>query len=308
MNLRHQLNTEVTGADVVVLGVRIGDPAGAVPLDSITSTTRNSLDRRTVRGDGREFELRDDGSEVEISLSTRIEEVIEGGGILRADGVALRIRDGRILEITVLKPGPDLLSIRTQRALERALGRPERTRMSRMGRVLDYPHRELTVIWDTRADRVSWLRFGADPSPARTAGRRGELVLQNGRQIEVIYLKQWSTYAGLIMGTPHRKMNEEMIAGAIRELGKNAPHYLVSPRRTPIVLRGGRRHRKYEALPGTTCVARFASIDPARDQGADGSELWIIWFQPQFAFPIEPSVQREIEAVDWESLAEDYEY
>lgn len=40
----------------------------------------------------------------------------------------------------------------------------------------------------------------------------------------------------------------------------------------------------------------------------DFSELPIVWFQSQFAFPIDETVQNRIRTIDWDKHAYDYQY
>ncbi|WP_437969802.1 hypothetical protein WMF04_11130 [Sorangium sp. So ce260] len=57
-----------------------------------------------------------------------------------------------------------------------------------------------------------------------------------------------------------------------------------------------------------TCIGRFDSRQPARDQKGDYSGLVVIWFQDEFAFPIAPVVVTQLLAIDWETHAADLEY
>ncbi len=51
----------------------------------------------------------------------------------------------------------------------------------------------------------------------------------------------------------------------------------------------------------------MTSPEPARDPLQDYSVLTVIWFQDDFAFPIDPQVLEQIRALDWEQLAQDFE-
>src|SRR5262249_22290579 len=58
------------------------------------------------------------------------------------------------------------------------------------------------------------------------------------------------------------------------------------------------------ALPRVTCIGRFRS-EPIVESPGCYSELTIIWFQSDFALPIEPSVLKEIARLDWDTIASD---
>ena len=39
----------------------------------------------------------------------------------------------------------------------------------------------------------------------------------------------------------------------------------------------------------------------------DGSQLAVVWFQQDFAMPIDPIVMEKIKALDWDAYAENYD-
>ena len=59
-------------------------------------------------------------------------------------------------------------------------------------------------------------------------------------------------------------------------------------------------------LPRIACVGRFESFEAAKDRARDGSELTIIWFQDEFAFPIDPGVREHIRAIRLGAAALDF--
>jgi hypothetical protein len=142
--------------------------------------------------------------------------------------------------------------------------------------------------------------------------RRGRSVrnirVHNGREVSVDSIRQWFTYGGLLEGLPTDRMNREMIERLLRDergTGRGDP-YLVPPPVRPISYQ---RDRPYpfgnpETLPSVTCVARLSS-SPARDQTTDVSVLTVIWFQDDFAFPIDPAVLAHLRDLVWEELATD---
>jgi len=72
-------------------------------------------------------------------------------------------------------------------------------------------------------------------------------------------------------------------------------------------------HRPYPfgepaALPHVACIARFQSYQPARDTTKDFSVLSVIWFQADFAFPIDAAMLDALSRLDWEAHAHDVEY
>jgi len=133
-----------------------------------------------------------------------------------------------------------------------------------------------------------------------------DLKLNSGRAIFLEQIFQYYTYSGLIEGQPWASLNKEKIEQATQHAEKKlwnagVPH-LIEPL---IQMRAG---YSTPSLPPVVCLADFESGQAARDPGADTSALSIVWFQDDFAFPIDPLVLNQIRAVDWENLARDCEF
>ena len=137
---------------------------------------------------------------------------------------------------------------------------------------------------------------------------RRQLQLKT-RAVSIESLNQREIYAGQIEGLPTREKNKELIASALTRLrAAGAAPYLVPPVETPIPYpRGDYPFGEPAALPRVICVASCRSPFPARDSSKDASHMTIVWFQDDYAFPIEPSVQEHLSNLEWERLAVDYE-
>jgi hypothetical protein len=61
-------------------------------------------------------------------------------------------------------------------------------------------------------------------------------------------------------------------------------------------------------LPVIRCVAQFTSAAIDRGEGYDYSGLIVIWFQVDFAFPIDSKVLAHIVSLDWERYAAGMNY
>lgn len=126
----------------------------------------------------------------------------------------------------------------------------------------------------------------------------GDITLCGGGTISCKSIRQWRTYAGLLEGLPTRQMNERDIERLLKE-ERERGWWAGEPYLVPPVVRPIEYHRKYpfgdpEALPDVTCVARYVSY-PA--------ELTVVWFQSEFAFPINPQVLEHLQGIDWGRLA-----
>jgi hypothetical protein len=139
--------------------------------------------------------------------------------------------------------------------------------------------------------------------------RSGTIKLRGGREIVLHRLTQWGTYDGLLEGLPTREMNQRTIDRILADERQRADHpaYLIRPTErlldypfdTPYSFGTPAR------VPGIVCVGEFEAHAPARDLDADCSALTIVWFQSDFALPIDKTVVVKIEAIDWDTHARD---
>jgi len=127
--------------------------------------------------------------------------------------------------------------------------------------------------------------------------------------VRLVSLRQEHIYAGMIEGLPTRKRNDakvqRIVNAALDSDGRGA--FLIRPTQTPLETVGDYPFGEPAALPVISCVGLFHSNRHARDRTKDCSDLTIIWFQDDFAFPPSEEIQRQISAVNWNSLARDRE-
>ena len=142
----------------------------------------------------------------------------------------------------------------------------------------------------------------------------GEIDLPSGRRLYLRELKQYLTYEGLLEGLPTAERNRQRLERLVAD-HRDKPYeggpYLIRPTETPIEYdRDGHSYPfgTPSALPSVTCIGRFDSLQPARDQSYDLSGLVVIWFQEEFAFPIDPAVDAQLLTIDWEAHAADFSH
>ena len=130
------------------------------------------------------------------------------------------------------------------------------------------------------------------------------LTLTSGRHVSLASLKQWRTYGGMLAGRPDAAINEAHIEDLLEE----ARRYTVAGGEPmmvqPKVTTAGRPGKEH--LPGITCIAVFESGELAREDSEPYSSLTVAWFQDAFALPIDPDVEAQVRAVDWEAAAKDW--
>jgi len=140
-----------------------------------------------------------------------------------------------------------------------------------------------------------------------------DIRLRSGRSVSLRELRQFHAYEGVLLGLPTAQENQEIIERLLtdepnRPLGGEP--YLIRPTETPIedTREEPYRYGKPATLPSIGCVGRFLSYQPARDPERQGSELVVIWFQAEFALPIDPDVWEQLLGIDWDRHAVDFDW
>lgn len=130
--------------------------------------------------------------------------------------------------------------------------------------------------------------------------------LHNGREVELLELRQWFTHEGVLEGRPSPEMNGQQLNELVRRNQREGGGVSLFLGNVEI----GRRSEAFPfgtptTLPNVTCTARFVSYKPARNQEMDCSELTLIWFQPKFW--MQPEFETAMAQIDWEADAWDYD-
>jgi hypothetical protein len=132
--------------------------------------------------------------------------------------------------------------------------------------------------------------------------KASRITLGSGREVSLCQLTQELTYAGLLEGVPNRKLNKMQVDGLVAKWRKLQPVHLVPPVETPIEWRQPWPFGSEPAkLPTVTCIGRFWS--DTFITGDHPTTLTIIWFQNEFAMPIDPAVLAKIIGLHWDALA-----
>ncbi len=129
------------------------------------------------------------------------------------------------------------------------------------------------------------------------------ITLRSGRAVAIESLTQAQTYAGWLEETPSAQDNDRIIDAAVPPRA-----VLIRPLRRAYLRNPEETHAAgAEWLPLVTCTVRLTSTQGAKGNGAQGSFLTVVWFQDEYALPIEPAVLAQISELPWESLASDQE-
>lgn len=125
--------------------------------------------------------------------------------------------------------------------------------------------------------------------------------------VSVDRLFQWKTYYGVLEGVPNHAINQQMLI-SIKEKAKRELHvntiYLIPP----IEKIKTTSTRVVATLPNITCMAELSHYQPMADQSMEYSRLGLIWFQDDYAFPIDSTIKKHVNELEWETMSEDAYY
>lgn len=137
------------------------------------------------------------------------------------------------------------------------------------------------------------------------------IIVENDKHVTVDGLHQWLTYGGLVEGIPTDIINRRILdrlKGEALRYGHTEAIHIIEPSQTELPYDGDYRFGKPMVLPSVTCIARLSHSQPARDPKKHCSQLTLVWFQNDYAFPVDPGIQEVMKQVLWAEIAEDCYY
>jgi len=138
-----------------------------------------------------------------------------------------------------------------------------------------------------------------------------KLIIEGNRQVTITMLMQSFVYAGLLEGLPNERMNQGIIAGLKNEAKKFCHQdeiYMIDPITEVIPYEGAYRAGAPIALPPICCIALLQHYGPIRDMSNDGAALGLIWFQREYAFPIDAGILETIKTIPFSKLCKEFGY
>lgn len=156
------------------------------------------------------------------------------------------------------------------------------------------------------------------------------ITLNSGREINMQRIDQSLTYAHILEGTPYgpnfsgtvnlhldwakqKYPNRKIIViePRLRPLGIPEDE-LQKLRKPPQVDESDAFSRIAENRPapvsiGSVCCRALFESEALSEDTWGGSELFVIWFQDGFAMPIDPVVVEQIQNIDWDNTAQDFD-
>ena len=140
---------------------------------------------------------------------------------------------------------------------------------------------------------------------------KSKLVIESDKEVVVKSFYQWETYGGLLEGLPNDNMNRRIIE-ITKDRAKDFVFmeeiYLIEPKEAPIHYEGKYPFGTPAALPGITCVAELWYNDVFRDKEKMFSSLCIIWFQEDYAFPIDEEIIEKINGIPYSQICGEFDY
>jgi hypothetical protein len=137
-----------------------------------------------------------------------------------------------------------------------------------------------------------------------------KLIIEGDNEISIQKITQWAIYSGLLEGMPTTRMNKQILEDSEREAKKMCGFnnvYVIIPQETPIPYEGKYQFGNPASLPGVICIAILRSAFAFRDKTKDISMLGLVWFQKDYAFPIEPDILNKIKAIPFSTLCVEFE-
>jgi hypothetical protein len=121
------------------------------------------------------------------------------------------------------------------------------------------------------------------------------ITCAHGVRAHLIELEQHGTYEGLLDGGPTHRVNEMLLENATLFSGR-IPTYVVRPPERLAETRFVGPHGPILFMPSRQCRGQFES---------GGYRLNIVWFQDDWAPPMNPAVLEDLKALDFMAIAFD---
>jgi hypothetical protein len=139
----------------------------------------------------------------------------------------------------------------------------------------------------------------------------GELIVEGDKQVTIKRIKQWHIYDGLLEGLPTTRMNNRILADVKEDAKKFCgldEIYLIEPQQTPIPYDGKYPFGEPASLPSVACIIELWHYTTFRDDKKDFSSLGIIWFQNDYAFPIDEEIIEKIKQIPFSKICGEFTY
>ncbi len=107
----------------------------------------------------------------------------------------------------------------------------------------------------------------------------------------------------MLEGIPSESYNAEKIYKEGRDVGFNEI-YVIEPKQTRISYFSDEKY----TIPKVTCRITVQSIENLKDASKDFSTLRIVWFQEDYAMPIDKDIINKLRKLPYQKLCGEYTY
>lgn len=130
-------------------------------------------------------------------------------------------------------------------------------------------------------------------------GKNKRLIVEEDKEVIISYFWQKKTYSGVNSGKPNKQINENIIK---QEKGSGSGTYLIEPPkiRLPFFKISKR------VLPSVMCRVNVSYDGWIED--CDSSSLSIVWFQDDYAYPIDKKIIEKIKKIPYSKVCNKYSY
>ncbi|APX99913.1 hypothetical protein BWR22_06190 [Lacinutrix venerupis] len=137
------------------------------------------------------------------------------------------------------------------------------------------------------------------------------VIIDRDLEVIIVEIKQYHTYRNLLEGIPNSKLNKIILERTIsdaKELFNLQNIHLIEPILTPIEYEGNYPFGNTESLPEITCLAELKCHSAFKNEEMDYSGLGLVWFQGNYAFPIEKAINDFIKTIPYRKICEEFSY
>ena len=137
------------------------------------------------------------------------------------------------------------------------------------------------------------------------------VIIDRDLEVIIVEIKQYHTYRNMLEGIPNSRHNKIILERPIneaKELFDLQNIHLIEPIITPIEYEGEYPFGKTESLPEITCLAELRCYSAFKNENMDYSGLGLVWFQDDYAFPIEKTINDIIKTISYRKICEEFSY
>lgn len=130
-----------------------------------------------------------------------------------------------------------------------------------------------------------------------------KIIVDGDLEVSISSLEQFLTYGNMLEGIPDQGYNEEIIyrVGLDKDFNEI---FVIEPQQTKISYSSDNKY----TIPSVICKVTVQSTKNLKDTSKDFSSLRIVWFQDDYAFPIDKEIIEKLKEIPYYKLCGEYSY